>query len=106
MKSKWTVLGLALLSLRLVSGAQQNPSPTASTQSATQDRTKASISGSVLKAGGGEPVRRATITLRVDAADRREGGAADNKVGDQVVDRLEVALKTRRPPVMMVPSNS
>src|SRR6187399_545661 len=64
MKSKWTNLGLALLSLRLVSSAQQNPSATASTQPPTQDRTKASVSGSVLKAGVGEPVRKATITLR------------------------------------------
>jgi hypothetical protein len=67
MKSRLTVLVVAVLVFRYAAGAQQNPaspSTTTTTAKAVQDPSKAYISGSVLRAGVGDPVRKATVTLR------------------------------------------
>jgi len=64
MKYRLTAFALALFVFRIVSGAWQNPSPTNSSTPVVQEAAKASIAGSVLRAGRGDPVRKATVTLR------------------------------------------
>jgi len=70
MKSRRIVLPVALIVFSFAAGAQQTPpAPAASSSStttgkATQDSSKAYISGAVLRAGDGTPVRKATVTLR------------------------------------------
>src|SRR5438045_273261 len=67
---KWRYIAIIgfLLTTQLISRGQQSPSiPSAApspTAPALQDPAKASINGIVLKAGAGEPVRNATVTLR------------------------------------------
>jgi len=87
------MVALALLSLRLVSStssAQQNPSATASsTQPATQQNDKASVSGSVLRAGSGEPVRKATITLRSVAGGVNATGLGNGQLPQGAVPQFQ-----------------
>src|SRR6185295_150997 len=58
-----TAFAIALFAPCLIVRAQQNPTPVPT----VQQPTKASIAGTVLKAGSGEPVRKATVTLRPTA---------------------------------------
>jgi hypothetical protein len=90
MKTRWSVFALALFSLRLVSSAQQIPSSTtSSTSPAAQQSDKASISGSVLRAGSGEAVRKATITLRPVAGSVIAGAGGNGQLPQGALPQLQ-----------------
>jgi hypothetical protein len=92
MKTTWPLFAFALLLLPLMSSsssAQQNSaSPPSSSTAAAQQADKASISGSVLRAGSGEPVRKATITLRPVAGSVNTGVGGNSQLPQATLPQL------------------